>query len=260
MRNTILIWLLLMVTILTGCTNSQQSNNIKDIDKPLTQSQISEIIAATNEGLIKDIDFSKVIKPDPDQQAEINQKMRNLGEKLKGKVTIENTNIVIARVNGEAVTAADWYYEKNWQAGKAENKNEPAPSNEEIFNNLLKVKVVSSTARKLGLYPPKEQINAYIADQRKYMEKLRPEEITVLLKAWNISEQEYFLLMEVRFIDSLAKANWSVYLQKYGDLQEDKQGYIVKSPLWVDDDKIMSLLEEPEVEVTPEGRQLGITY
>jgi hypothetical protein len=44
MRNTILIWLLLTVTILTGCTNSQQSNNIKDIDKPLTQSQINEIL------------------------------------------------------------------------------------------------------------------------------------------------------------------------------------------------------------------------
>jgi hypothetical protein len=64
--------------------------------------------------------------------------------------------------------------------------------------------------------------------------------------------------MEDRLIDSLAKANWRVYLQKY--LQEDEQGYAVKSPLWVDDDKIMSLLEEPEVEVTPEGRQLGITY
>ncbi len=256
MRNTILIWLLLTVTILTGCTNSQQANNIKD--KPLTQAQINEIIEATNEGLIKDIDFSEVTKPDPAQQAEINQKMRNLGEKLKGKVTIENTNIVVARVNGEAVTAADWYYEKNWEAGKAENKNEPAPSNEEIFNNLLKLKVVSSTARKLELYPPDEQINAYMADQRKYMEKLRPEEITVLLKAWNISEEEYFLLMEDRLIDSLAKANWRVYLQKY--LQEDELGYAVKSPLWVDDDKIMSLLEEPEVEVTPEGRQLGITY
>ncbi len=188
MRNTILIWLLLMVTILTGCTNSQQANNIKE--KPLTHSQINEIIATSNEGLIKDIDLSEVTKPDPDQQAEINQKMRNLGEKLKGKVTIENTNIVIARVNGEAVTAADWYFEKNWEAGKAENKNEPAPSNEEIFNNLLKLKVVSSTARKLGLYPPDNQINAYMDDQRKYMEKLRLEENTVLLKAWNISEEE----------------------------------------------------------------------
>jgi hypothetical protein len=257
MRNTILIWLLLTVTILTGCTNSQQSNNIKDIDKPLTQSQINEIIATSNEGLIKDIDLSEVTKPDPDQQAEINQKMRSLGEKLKGKVTIENTNIVVARVNGEAVTAADWYFEKNWEAGKAENKNEPAPSNEKIFNNLLKLKVVSSTARKLGLYPPDDQINAYMADQRKYMEKLRLEEITVLLKAWNISEEEYFLLMEDRFIDSLAKANWGVYLQKY--LQEEEQGYAEKSPLWIDD-KIISLLEQAEVVVTPEGRQLGISY
>jgi small GTP-binding protein len=254
MRNTILIWLLLTVTILTGCTNSQQSNNIKDIDKPLTQSQINEIIATSNEGLIKDIDLSEVTKPDPDQQAEINQKMRSLGEKLKGKVTIENTNIVVARVNGEAVTSADWYFEKNWEAGKAENKNEPAPSNEKIFNNLLKLKVVSSTARKLGLYPPDDQINAYMADQRKYMEKLRLEEITVLLKAWNISEEEYFLLMEDRFIDSLAKANWGVYLQKY--LQEEEQGYAEKSPLWIDD-KIISLLEQAEVVVTPEGRQLG---
>ena len=102
--------------ILTGCTNSQQANNIKD--KPLTHSQINEIIAATNEGLIKDIDFSKVTKPDPAQQAEINQKLRNLGEKLKGKVTIENTNIFIARVNGEAVTASYWYYE----TGKTERQ------------------------------------------------------------------------------------------------------------------------------------------
>ncbi len=60
------------------------------------------------------------------------------------------------------------------------------------------------------------------------------------------------------FIDSLAKANWGVYLQKY--LQEEEQGYAVKSPLWIDDDKIISLLEQAEVVVTPEGRQLGISY
>lgn len=260
MRNTIIIWLLFMIMILTGCSNLHESNKIKDTDQPLTRSQINEIISVTNESLIKEIDLSQVTKTDPTIQADINEKMRHLGENFKGKVTIENTNIVIARVNGESITASDWYYEKNWEIGKAENRNKRIPSNEEIFNNLIKAKVISSTARKLGLYPPEDQVNAYIADQRKIMEQLKPEEITVLLNTWNISEEEYLLLMKDRFTDSLAKVNWLIYLEKYGDNQEDVQGYMVKSPPGIDDDKIMSLLEEAEVELTSEGYQLGINY
>lgn len=250
MRKLFIICLLFMITILTGCSNSPESNKIKDTDQALTQSQIKEIIKATNDSLIPEMDLSQVTKPDPAQQAESNEKMRQLGEKFKGKVTIENTNIVVARINGESVTATDWYFEKI-------RGNERVPSNKEIFEELIEDKVISSAARNLGLYPPEDQIAAYIADQRKYMET---EEITVLLKAWDISEEEYFLLMRARFTNSLAKANWNTYFEKYGDLQEDKQGYVVKSPLWIDDDKIKSLIEEAKVEVTSEGRQLGISY
>ena len=93
------------------------------------------------------------------------------------------------------------------------------------------------------------------------MEILKPEEITILIQAWGISEDEYFLLMEDRFADSLAKINWGVYLGKYEDeAQEDEQGYVSKSPYWIDDDKIKPLLEKAKVEVTSEGRQLGISY
>ncbi|MEN6325231.1 MAG: hypothetical protein ABFD18_03340 [Syntrophomonas sp.] len=250
MRKLFIICLLSMITILTGCSNLQESNKIKDTDQALTQSQIEEIIKATNDSLIPEMDLSQVTKPDPVQQAESNEIMRQLGEKYKGKATIENTNIVVARINGEIVTATDWYFERI-------RVNERVPSNKEIFEDLIEDKVIISEARNLGLYPPEDQIEAYIADQRKYMEI---EEIAVLLKAWDISEEEYFLLMRDRFTNSLAKANWNTYFEKYGDLQEDEQGYIEKSPLWIDDDKINSLIEEVKVEVTSEGRQLGISY
>lgn len=251
--------LIIMAMTLPGCSDSKQSNNIIDIDKPLTQSQIDEIITLTNEGLIKDIDYSTVTKPDPEEQAVLNKKFRNLGEKLKGRVTVENTTIIIAWVDGEAITLSDWYYEKYWESGKAENKIQPVPPDEEIFSNLLKTKTISSTARRLGLYPFEEQVNTYLANQKKCMAQLKPEEIAVLLEAWNISEDEYFLLMEYRFADSLAKANWRVYLDTYSDIPEKEEGYAVKIPLAIDD-ITETLLETVKVDLTPEGRQLGINY
>ncbi len=260
MKNTIIfVFCLVIITVtLSGC--SQQSNNIIDIDKPLTQSQIDEIITLTNEGLIKDIDYSKVTRPDAEEQAKINNNCRNLGEKLKGNVTVENNTIIIARVNGEAVILSDWYYEIFSEITKAENRNKPVPSDEEIFNNLLIIKTISSTARKLGLYPPENQINIYLADQQKCMDQLRLEEIIVLLEAWDISEEEYFLLMKDHFADSLAKANWGVYLDKYSDIPEKEEGYAVKSPLWIDEEIIEPLLENAKVELTEKGLQLGISY
>ncbi len=135
------------------------------------------------------------------------------------------------------------------------------PSDAEILNDLIETKVISSTARSLGIYPPGDQVEAYIADQQKYMEVLKPEEITVLIQAWGISEEEYFLIMEDRFTDSLAKINWGVYLEKYeGEAPEGEQGYVSKSPSWIGDDKIKPLLEKAKVEITWEGRQLGISY
>ncbi len=262
MKNTIVfIFFLIIVSVtLSGCSDSQPSNNIIAVDKPLTQSQIDEIITLTNEDLIKDIDYSQVTRPDAEEQAKINNNCRNLGEKLKGKVTVENTSIIIARINGEAVTLSDWYYEKFSDISKAESRNKPVPSDEEIFNNLLKIKTISSTARKLGLYPPENQVNTYLEDQQKYMDQLRLEEIIVLLEAWDISEEEYFFLMKEHFADSLAKANWGVYLDKYSDIPEKEEGYTVKSPLWIDENIIAPLLENAKVEITEEGSSLGISY
>ncbi|MEA1961003.1 MAG: hypothetical protein U9N81_06965 [Bacillota bacterium] len=259
MRNTIIIWLLFTITILSGCSNANPSNEITDTAQPLTRSQIDEIITATNGSMIQEIDFSQVTKSDPAQQADMNEKMRHLGEKLNGKVTIENTNIVIARVNGEAITASDWYFEKSWEVGKAETRNKRIPSDKELFNNLIKAKAISSTARSLGLYPPEDQVNAYMADQRKCLEELKPEELTVLLNTWSVSEEEYLLLMRDCYTDSLANVNWHIYLEKYEDHQEDVQKYTVKNPQKIYDDKIMKLVEEAEVEVTSEGYRLGIS-
>lgn len=257
-RNTILIGLLFMLTLLTACSNTQESNKAEEINQKLTQAQINEIITATNESLIQEIDFSQITKPDPEQQAEVNEKMRKLGEKLKGQVTIENTNIVVAQVNGEPITASDWYFEKASETQKAENKKKRIPPDKEILNNLIQDKVINSEARKLGLYPPEEQLEAYLADQRNYMEKLQLEEIKVFLKAWGVSEEEYLLLMRDRFTSSLAKANWGNYLDKYGDAPEAEHGYVAKSPLRIGDDKIKPLLAEAKVEVSSEGRQLGL--
>ncbi len=256
MKNIIVfVFCLVIIAItLSGC--SQQSNNKIDIDKQLTQSQIDEIISLTNEGLIKDIDYSKVTRPDPEEQAKINNKCRNLGESLKGRVTIENMAIIIAHINGEAVTLSEWHYEKISEITKSENMNKPVPSDEEIFNNLLKIKTISSTARKLGLYPPVDQINTYLADQKKCMAMMELEEIAVLLDAWDISEEEYLLLMEDRFADNLAKTNWGIYFDKYSNISEKEAGYLAKSPLWIDENIIEPLLENAKVELTPEGRQL----
>lgn len=261
MKKITIIWLLFMLTILTGCSNANQSNNAKNPRPALTKAQINEIITAATESVIVDVDFSQIPKPDPAQQKEINERMRYLGENLKGKVTIENRKIIVARVNGEPITASDWYWKNTNKIVQAKYKNKSIPSNTEILNDLIETKVISSTARSLGLYPPKEQAKAYIDDQRKYMENLQPEEITILIQAWGISEEEYFLLMEDVYADSLAKINWGVYLDKYeNNTPDNEQGYAVKSPSWIDDDKIKPLVEKAEVQVTSEGHQLGISF
>lgn len=261
MRKLVIILLLFIITILSGCSNFRESSNFKDPQQPLTKAQVDEIITTATDSIIVDVDYSQISKPDPVQQTEINERMHSLGDKLKGKVTIENRNIVVARVNGETITVLDWYWKKTNKIIQAKNNNKSIPSNAEILNDLIETKVISSTARSLGIYPPEDQIKAYIADQQKCMEILKPEEITILIQAWGISEDEYFLLMEDRFADSLAKINWGVYLGKYEDeAQEDEQGYVSKSPYWIDDDKIKPLLEKAKVEVTSEGRQLGISY
>lgn len=79
-----------MLMLLTVCSNTRQSEQSKESNKQLTPSQINEIITVTNKSLIQEIDFSQITKPDPEQQAEINEKMRKLGEKLKGRVTSES--------------------------------------------------------------------------------------------------------------------------------------------------------------------------
>ncbi len=260
MRKLIIILLLFIITILYGCSNGDESINIKDYRQPLTRAQIDEIITTATESIIVDVDYSQITKPDPVQQTEINERMRYLGEQLKGKVTIENTNIVVARVNGETVTASDWYWKKVNNTVQAEFNNKSIPSDAEILKDLIKTKVISNTARSLGIYPPEDQIKAYIADQQKIMEILKPEEIIILIQAWGISEEEYYLIMEDRFTDSLAKTNWGVYLEKYEhEGQEDKQGYVAKSFSWIGDDKIKPLLEKANVEITSEGRKLGIS-
>lgn len=261
MRKLVIILLLFIITILTGCSNIRESNNFEDSKQRLTKTQVDEIIKAATESVIVDVDFSQISKPNPVQQREMNERMRGLGEQLKEKVTIENKKIIVARVNGETITASDWYWEKTNKIIQAEYNNKSIPSGTEILNDLIETKVISSTARNLGIYPPEEQVKAYIADQQKYMEILKPEEMTTLIQAWGISEEDYFLLMEDRFADSLAKINWGVYLEKYeDDAQEDEQGYVAKNPSWIDDDRIKPLLEKAKVEVTSEGRQLGISY
>ncbi len=260
MKRIIIVCLLFIIPVLSaGCWQTDQANGIKDAPPPLTEAEIDEIIASATKSVIVDIDLSQVSKPDPAQQRELNERMRFFGESLKGKVTLENKKIVVARVNGEFVFASDWYLEEIDTIVRAKYGNKDTPSNAEIFNDLIETKVISSTARSLGIYPPEEQIKAYIADQRKYMEELQLEEIIILIQAWGISEEEYYLLMEDRFADSLAKINWGVYLNKYdNEMQDDKQGYIVESPARIDADKIKPLVEKAKVEVTSEGRHLGL--
>lgn len=259
MRKIISIWFLFIVTILSGCSNGHDTNLIEATQQSLTKNQVDEIITAANKSVIVDIDLSQVPKPDPAQQTEINARMRFLGENLKGKVTMENKKIIVARVNEETITAADWYWEKINEMVRATYNQKDIPSDAEVFNDLIETKAISSTARKLGIYPPKEQIEAYIADQERYIKYLQPEEITILLQNWAISEDQYYLLMEDRFTDSLAKINWGVYLDKYdNDTQDKEQGFVAKSPAKIDAAKIKPLLKKAKIEVTPEGRKLGI--
>lgn len=255
MRKSAIILLLFIITILNGCSNVHEAN-FEDFEQPLTKAQVDEIITTATESIIVDVDFSQISKPDPVQQTEINERMRCLGKKLKGKVTIENKNIIVARVNEETITASDWYWEKINKIIQAEYNNMSIPSSAEILNDLIETKVISSTARNLGIYPPEEQIKAYIADQQRYM---GIEEITILIQAWGISEEDYFLLMEDRFADSLAKINWGVYLEKYKDeAHEDEQGYVAKNPSRIGDARTKPLLDKAKVEITSEGRKLGI--
>ncbi len=260
MRRIISIWFLVMITMITGCWSEPESN--LDTTRPtLTEAQINDIIRTATDSVIAEVDFSQISKPTPAQQAAINERMRRLGESLQGLVTMENKSVVVARINGESVTASEWYWEKTNKIVQAEYHHQSVPSNEEVFNDLVETKIISSTARDLGIYPPEEQVAAYIADQRKYMENLQPEEMTILIQAWNISAEEYFLLVEDRYADSLAKINWGVYLRQYGDEAQDKEeGYTAQSPSWIDADKIAPLIDKANVEITPEGRQLRLSY
>ncbi len=60
------------------------------------------------------------------------------------------------------------------------------------------------------------------------------------------------------FADSMSKANWGVYSENYTDIPEKQEGYVVESPLWIDENIIAPLLENAKVEITTEGLQLGI--
>lgn len=260
MRKIIAVWFLIISTMMIGCSSRPESN-LENTRPPLTEAQINDIIRTATDSVIVDVDFSQISKPAPTQQSAINERMRRLGENLQGLVTMDNKSVVVARIDGEAVTASEWYWEKTTEVVRAEYAHESIPSNEEIFNDLIETKVISSTARGLGIYPPEEQIAEYIADQQKYMENLKPEEMTILIQAWNISEDEYFSLVEGRYADSLAKINWGVYLRQYGDeTQDNEEGYTPQSPSWIDSDRIAPLIDKAVVEITPEGRQLGISY
>lgn len=244
-----------------GPRGSGPQSNLEKTRPTLTEAQINDIISTATDSVIADVDFSQISKPAPAQQTAINERMRRLGENLQGLVTMDNKRVVVARVNGEALTASDWYWEQTTEVMRAEYAHESIPSNEEIFKDLIETKVISSTARDLGIYPPEEQVAAYITDQRKYMENLQPEEMTMLIQAWNISEDEYFSLVEGRYADSLAKINWGVYLRQYGDEVQDKEeGYTAQSPSWIDADKIAPLIDKANVEITPEGHQLGLSF
>ena len=61
--------------------------------------------------------------------------------------------------------------------------------------------------------------------------------------------------------DSLAKINWGVYLRQYGnEVQDKEEGYTAQSPSWIDADKTAPLIAKAVVEITPEGRMLGLSY
>ncbi len=123
MKKIVIVLLLFIIIILNGCSNVDESNNIKDSRQPLTRAQVDEIITTATKSIIVDVDYSQISKPDAVQQTEINERMRRLGENLKGKVTIENKNMVVARVNGETISASDWYWEKINNTLQAEYNN-----------------------------------------------------------------------------------------------------------------------------------------
>ena len=103
---------------------------------------------------VVDVDVSQISKPNPVQQTEINERMHSLGEKLKGKVTIENRNIVVARVNGETITASNWYWEKINKILQAEFNNKSIPSDAKILNDLIETHSDKPCCRRLRLFPP----------------------------------------------------------------------------------------------------------
>lgn len=247
---------LLLVVVLSGCSAAKTSAGSDKAVKPLSQAEIQAIIRETNKSLIGNV-LSPDDKPSPAEQARANEMMQKLGKALKDKATVDNRSVILARVDGEALTAFDWYYRKGWEMGKAENSARPVSSDREILDELIEIKAITSAARQLGLYPPVAQIEAYVADQRRIMNAVKPEEIFVMLDAWGISEEEYYELMKGVWTDSLARTNWCFYMKKHVLPHAPKESSVTDvNELY--NNQAARLREKAKVEITPAGRALGL--
>lgn len=250
------VLVLLLVMALSGCSAAKTSGGSDEVVKPLSQPEIQAIIRKTNKSLIGNV-LLQSDRLSPAEQARTNEMMQKLGKALKDKATVANQSVILARVDGEPLTASDWYYRKGWEIAKAENRARPVPSDREILNELIEIKAISSAARRLGLYPPADQIEAYVTDQRRIMNAVKPEEIYVMLDAWGISEEEYYELMKGIWTDSLARTNWCFYLDKYVLPQAPKESREA-DPNEFCNNQAARLREKAKVEITPAGHDLGL--
>jgi len=182
-----------------------------------------------------------------------------VGEKLKAKVSPENAKVVLAHINDETITLNDFNYLKCSKEIRALVGYEP-PTDNQIFGSLVEKKLQVSAARRMGLYPTKEQIDAYVEEQKRLAAEYKPKDLDNLIRGWGLTYDEYYSIMRSTWADSLAVTNWCRAVVQKNVVQlpgEDHSQYVNRLEEYRRNE-VAKLKAEAQIEVTPEGLAMGL--
>ncbi|MEM3486048.1 MAG: SurA N-terminal domain-containing protein [Candidatus Methanomethyliaceae archaeon] len=159
-----------------------------------------------------------------------------LGERFKLSNAPENKNRVIARINGEEATLAEFLDRKAILQAKAksEGKDESQVSNRDAFNLVVSFKVQVAEAKRRGINVTEEEVDRLIQQQRtnatnSSVVKVDPDALPAFLKGLGISEEEYWgKYLRSKYRDSLylIKLRQIIYNQlPGGSIQDQYKAY-----------------------------------
>ncbi|MGE5398507.1 MAG: hypothetical protein ACM3MK_13365, partial [Chitinophagales bacterium] len=189
------------------------------------------------------------------------ENLYQLGLAFNGKVTKSNSKVILMQIDGEPITLSEWHY---FQAGDkvqaVGHGDKLLPTNKDIMHNLIGRKAAVAAAKKAGVYPSEDIIQAYVDEQRRI--SLKEPDMEALLTGWGIQDDEYFMLMKGIWADSLAIQNWHEKIlqgkmhQKPGEGSETYQKrllkfYDQKTEELIKKAKVVKVTETPETDMLP---------